>query len=787
MRTLDKKLYRDLIRLWPQALAIALVVGSGVATLILGIGAYQSLYGTRAAYYERNAFANVFANVERAPKGLRQQMSEIPGVMSLELRIVRQVLMDLDSVPEPASGTVVPLPDHAPAILNRLYMRQGRTPEPGKPDEAVVNEAFATANHMTIGSHFKANLNGRKRELRIVGIALSPEFIYTLAPGELVPDDRRYGTIWMSEAALAGLYDLKGAFNSVALRLVPGANEASVIDALDDLLDRYGGSGAYGRDLQRSHAFLDSELSQLKAMSGIVPPIFLIVSAFLMNMTMLRLIALEREQIGLLKALGYGRRTVAFHYLKLVLAIAAIGVLLGAVAGTWLGRGMTKLYAEFFHFPFLVFVREPRVYLLAAGVTFTAAMLGALRSVLVVLNLPPAVAMQPPAPARYRKYWSGGFDLSQYVSQLTIMSLRYMLRGPLRAGTTLLGVSLATSLLVTSLFTTDSVESLIDVSFFKTARQHATLNLSLEQSPRVTDAVTHLPGVVRAEPFRSAAVRLRNGHLYRDLTLIGRPPHQDLSLIVDASLDRIEPPKDGILIGHRLADVLGVKRGDSVWIEFRQGRRTKHQVVVSDIAKLYIGLGAFMDIEALNRLLDEGPRVSGVNVALDDARKSEFYAAVKKTPAVASLTLQRVALAKFRETIARNIDIMTTVYIALSVIIAFGVVYNSARVQLSERARELASLRVLGFTRLEVSRVLLTELLIIILVAQPVGWLLGYIFASAVIQGFASDLFNVPLIIEPRTYAMASIVVFLASAASALIVRNRIDRLDLIAVLKTRD
>lgn len=787
MSTLDKKLFRDLARLWAQALAIALVVGSGVATLILGIGAYQSLNGTRAAYYERNAFADVFATLERAPQEIGRRIREISGVMSVDLRIVHQTLMDIEGVVEPASGMVISIPDYGKPNLNRLYMRQGRLPEPGKPNETVVNEAFAVANHLAVGSTFKANLNGRKRLLTVVGIALSPEFIYTLAPGELIPDDRRYGTLWMSERALAALFDLKEAFNSVAMKLVPGTNENEVIEKLDAILERYGSVGAHGRELQRSHAFLDSELTQLKAMSGVVPPIFLVVSAFLMNMTMLRLISLEREQIGLLKALGYSRLAVSLHYLKLVLVIAAIGTLIGAVAGTWLGRGMTRLYAEFFHFPFLVFVRDPQVYILAVGVSMIAAVLGALRSVYVVLNLPPAVAMQPPAPARYKQLWQGSEKLTRHISQLSVMAFRYMMRGPLRTGTTMLGVSLATSLLVTSLFTTESVESLIDVSFFQTSRQHATVNLTKEQSPRVVEAIGHLPGVLRAEPFRSAAVRLRNGHLHRDLALIGKPPGQDLSLVVDAELQRLEPPKTGLLIGNRLAEVLDLKRGDEVWVEFREGRRGQHLVVVEDIAELYIGLGAFMDIHALNDLLGEGPRVSGVNVSLDEVQKDAFYAAIKKTPEVASLSLQKVALAKFRETIARNIDIMTTVYVVLSVIIAFGVVYNSARIQLSERARELASLRVLGFTRFEVSRVLLTELAIVILLAQPIGWLLGYAFAWSVIQGFASDLFNIPLVIGPRTYALASIVVFIASAASALIVRRRIDRLDLVAVLKTRD
>jgi len=383
--------------------------------------------------------------------------------------------------------------------------------------------------------------------------------------------------------------------------------------------------------------------------------------------------------------------------------------------------------------------------------------------------------------------WSERLGLLDGASEMTVMALRSMLRGLVRAGTTVIGVALATALLITSLFTTDSVEYLIDLSFFRTSRQHATLNFTHDQGLRALQAVERLPGVLRGEAFRSVAVTLRNGHLERDLAIIGKTPGQDLSLLIDVNFRRIEPPRSGLLIGTRLAKVLNVRRGDTVEVELLEGRRTRKTMVVEEIVTLYLGLGAYMDLDALNGFLDEGDRVSGVNVSLDSARSNEFYAAVKATPAIASLTLQRIALAKFRETIGENINIMTTMYVALSVIIAFGVVYNSARIQLSEKARELASLRVLGFTRGEVSRVLLTELILLILIAQPLGWVFGYAFAKAVIQGFSSDLFTVPFVIEPSTYALATLIVFTASVASALIVRRRIDNLDLVAVLKTRD
>jgi putative ABC transport system permease protein len=784
---LDRKLLRDFTRLWPQALAIALVVAAGFATLILGVGAGRSLQETRAAYYERYAFADVFVTLKRAPKELGGRIREIPGVAQIDVRIVRGTLLDVPGLKEPASGIAISLPSHTGANLNKLHLRVGRLPQSDKPDEAVVSEGFARANNLGVGAQFSAILDGRKRTLRITGVALSPEYIYAMAPGDLVPDDRRFAVMWMPEETLAAAFDLDGAFNSVAVKLLPGTRSEDVIAALDKLLERYGGLGAYTRENQTSHAFLDSELNQLAAMSRIVPPIFLAVSAFLINMTLSRLIALEREQIGLLKALGYARTAVAAHYVKFVLLIACAGSLIGAVAGTWLGRGMTQLYGNFFHFPFLIFERDPDLYVIAFAISASAAVLGALRAVLMAFALPPAIAMQPPVPQTFAHLPFEGLSAFARLSRLTVMSLRGMLRAPARALTTLLGLSLATSLLITAMFTFDSVDYMIDVSFFRTARQDASLVFNDVKAERSLQAVARLPGVMRAEGYRAVAVKLRNGHVARRTSIIGKARGQDLNLLIDSDLEKVEPPEQGLLINARLAQVLGVKRGDSLEVEVLEGRRTTRVAVVSDIVESYLGLGATMEISALNRLLQEGPVLSGAHVALDDGRLNEFYSAVKETPAAAGLMLQKLSLAKFRETIGQNINIMTTMYIALAVIIAWGVVYNSARILLSERARDLASLRVLGFSRGEVGRVLLTEVVLLVLLAQPLGWILGQSFAWAVIQGFSSDLFSVPFVIESRTYARASLVVLAAAAVSILVVRRRIDTLDLVAVLKTRE
>ncbi|MFN3685539.1 ABC transporter permease [Salinarimonas sp.] len=787
MNALDRKVLRDLRRLWAQALAIALVMAAGVATLILAVGAHDSLYETREAYYERNRFADVFAGVTRAPEALADEIARIDGVGAVETRISNIALLDLPDMREPASAILVSLPDIGEQRLDLITLRSGRLPLPADEREVVVSEPFANAHGFSIGSTFSAILNGRKRELRVVGTALSPEFIYTLGPWDLMPDDRRFGVVWMSRETLASAYDLAGAFSNVHLRLLRGASEAAVIQELDRLLAPYGGAGAHGREDQLSHAFLDSELTQLEAMSRILPPIFLLVAAFLVNMTLARLITLEREQIGLLKALGYSDIAVGLHYLKFVSVIALIGAAIGALAGTWLGTSLTRLYGDFFHFPFLIFRMDPGVYLVSIGVTLAAAIVGAVKAVADVVRLAPAVAMTPPAPARYRRTLLDRIHDALRMPQSGVMPLRHLVRFPVRTGGGLLGVSLATAILVGSLWSYGSIEHMIDVTFHQAERQDATINFAGERHPSAVQAVARLPGVMNAEPYRAIGVKMRRGHVERRVAITGKPPGADLSRVLDEDYRPVTLPESGIAISDALAQILNVRAGDLVEIELLEGTRRTLDVPVAMVIQGYLGLMAYADLDYVDALAREGQRVTGVHVAFDPDQADALFSALKDIPAARFIALQGVSLQKFRETLAENILMMVSIYVVLAAIIAFGVVYNFARISLSEQGRELASLRVLGFTRGEISWILLSELALITILAQPLGWLIGYGFAVAMVSAFDSELFRVPLVVGPEVYAYASLVVIAASLVSALVVRRRIDRLDLIEVLKTRE
>lgn len=787
MQAIDRKLLRDFKRLWIQALAIALVLACGVAVLVTSIGMYSALSDTRAAYYERNRFADIFASATRAPLGLLEEIERLDGVIAVEARVSGYAILDLPGRARTAVGHMLSYPDDTEPSLNVPLLVQGRIPDPMRPEEVMVNAPFAQANGFHPGDSFDANLSGQKRELTIVGTALSPEFVYTIGPGALMPDNEAFGIIWMSERQVAAAYDMTGAFNDLSLALAGNTRTAPVIDALDALLVPYGGLGAFGRDEHPSDAFLDAEIGQLKSMAAILPPIFFGISGFLVGMVLGRIVALERSEIGLLKAIGYSKLEICLHYLLLAGLIAIAGILLGWGAGTILARSTAAQYAQFFNFPFVIFRVPLWVYAAAglAGVLTTS--LGAARSALSAARLAPAIAMQPPAPTRFKRSLLDALMDRFRLTQPTIMILRSLSRWPLRSLLTSLGLALAVASVIASVFINDALDEIVDVAFYQTNRQDAMLLFEEDQPETALENVRDLPGVLQAESQQVHSVILRHGHLSKRTAIEARRPGTDLSRILDAQGFPVSAPWGGILLSERLAGQLDAKGGDTIEVSFLTGRRETHRVRVTGLVAQHFGLGAYMDLAYINALFRQIPQFTTANITLDDSQVDALHAALKETPAVTAIIEMNDNRRAFQETIEQNLSVMNSIYIVIAVLITVGVAYNAARIQLSERARELASLRILGFTRGEVSYILVGEMMLIALLAQPMGWLIGAWIAEAMTEAFTSDLYAIPLVLEPDTFALGSLVVLVATFASVMIVRHRLDGLDLVAVMKTRE
>jgi putative ABC transport system permease protein len=787
MSPLNRKLLRDLSQLKGQSLAISLVMACGVATFTMSMSVYRSLSSALTTYYDRYRFADVFAQLKRAPNSVGSQIADIPGVAQVQTRVVVDVTLDVPGMKEPAIGRLSSVPDTPRPGLNRVYLRGGRYVEPGHRGEVMVHEAFALAHGFQPGDRLAAVINGSWQQLTIVGIALSPEYVYAIREGEVFPDDRRFGIFWMADSELAPAYDLDGAFNNATVSLTPDANEAEVIRRLDDIIDDYGGAGAFSRDDQLSHKLISGELTQLRGMAVIPPTIFLSVSAFLLNIVMTRLIGLQREQIAVLKAFGYTTWEVAWHYLKFVFVLVAMASVIGVSGGAYLGQQFTDLYAEFFRFPVYDYRLEPRVAIAAIALTAAAAVLGTLSAVRRAIKLPPAEAMRPEPPAEYHETFAERIGLLKLLPFAGRMILRRLGRQPLRAAMTIFGISLSCAVLVMGSFVQDVVTYIVEFQFFRVQRYDVSLGFVEPSSPRAVHDAWHLPGVVRVEPFRGVPARIRFGHRHRRVGITGLVPNPQLFRPLDEHGRPIVLPEEGLAVSQKLADVLGAKVGDVLVVDVLEGERPTREVMLTAVVEDFSGLAAYMDIRAVRRMLREGDTASGVFLSVDPKREDELYAELKETPRVASVAIKAAALRGFEKTMAENLLRMRAMNLMFATIIAFGVIYNTGRIALAERSRELATLRVIGFTRAEVSMLLLGELAVLTVLALPFGMLCGYGLASFAVVALETENQRMPLVIEPSTLAFAATVVMAAATVTGLIVRGRVDRLDLVEVLKSRE
>ena len=787
MSALNRKLLRDLWYMRSQAAAIAMVMAAGVAMYVAYLSNFDSLQRTLTTYYADQRFADVFVSLKRAPERLTDRIRAIEGVEVADSRVVVGVTLDVPGMNEPAAGLLVSVPVDARPALNDVFLQSGRWPEPGRSEEVIASEAFCAAHGFEPGAELTAIINGRRRQLRIVGIALSPEFIYSMPPGEMIPDDRRYGVFWMGRRALAAAYNMEGGFNQLSLALAPGAREREVIDRVDQLLTPYGGLGAIPRAQQLSAWTIANELTQLQTFGFFVPAIFLGVAAFILNVALARALALQRQQVAALKALGYANRQLAWHYLKWAMAIALAGGLVGVGTGAWLGLGMIGLYNQYFQFPALSYQLSLPVVGGALLISLLAAMLGAWSAVARAVRIPPAEAMRPEAPARFRRSVLERIGLSRRLRPTARMVLRTLERQPVRTAASIVGIAFAGAVLFVGFVFIDAMNALIDAEFQERMRQDVTVTFVEPRSAGARFDLEHLPGVMRVETMRSVPVRLRAAHRDRTLAITGLPDTMTLSRVVDQKGRPRPMPPDGLLLSSILAEVLGVSAGDPITVEVLEGARP---VVVERVAALLddnLGLQAYMDIDRLHRLMREGGSMSAAFLQVDPAQLTELHARLKLVPAVAGVALTEAMRRSFQEIMAENINLQIFINVVFAAIIACGVVYNAARISLSERSRELASLRVLGFTRQEISLILLGELAVVTAVSLPVGSLIGYGLSRLILESFTSEVYRIPLVVQTSTIAWGWIVVAGAAALSALVVRRRLDQLDLVAVLKTRE
>ncbi|MBN22611.1 MAG: hypothetical protein CL678_15110 [Bdellovibrionaceae bacterium] len=681
---LNKKLFRDLMSLKAQVISISLVVGIGVAVLFGFTSTHRSLMKSRDDFYESANFSNLFVRLKKAPLYLVKELRKIKGVTDVEPRLEYDALLSIPNFVEPVVGHFVSIPDGMQPEQNKLFIHKGRLPSRFAVDEIVVSENFFKVHQFKLGDFIFATLNGKKKKLKIVGVGVTPEYVIAIQPGSAFPDDFHFSVIWMNQSVLAGTYDMRASFNSVVLRTKREALEEKLIYRIDQILDKYGSTGAYGLDKQVSSVYVREELNQLKVQAAFIPILFFLVAAFILNVVISRLVRAQRSEIATLKAVGYFDFSISGYYFKIAALIVLVGTVIGVLLGIWIGDSMIRLYADFYHFPVLSYDFSYYQIFVAVVVSIATAGSGVYSSLRKIFKLQPAEAMRPPSPPSFHQ---GFFENSRWF-QLFQTRTRMMIRGitvfPGRALLTGFGLSFAIVLLVSGLFWQDTIDYLILAQYTFIEKETGSIQLTQSTQSSVVYEVLRQKGVLEAEGYYRVGVKARFQNREEMTALNGFPHHAKLQGIVDQNLKRIELPDGGIYIGRILANQLGVIEGDQIEIEVLEGRKPKAVIRVQKIVDNFMSNEIITSRKNVAKIMKTDDLVNRILFrAYSDS--TELYSQLKEMPTVLTVNYRDGALKMFNETSAQYLLVFSFIFSLFAGAIGFGIAYNNMRVTLAER------------------------------------------------------------------------------------------------------
>lgn len=790
MQVLHKKLLRTLLKTPGQSLAVIMVVLCGTACYICIASAYRNLLLTRDTYYAQYRFADFEIHVDRVPHTVAMKLTELAGVRHVRGRIVQDVKVDVAGKREARVGRLISMPDVREPVLNDICLVRGRYFSEGAQNEVIVNERFAEQNGLSPGDRIEVSIETRKYPMRIVGTALSPEYVYMIRNvQELVPSPERFGVLWAPAPFVETALDMREACNNIVGDVDDPDALGAILDHAEDRLDSYGVFAKTKREDQISNRFLADEIRGLGVSARIVPGIFQGIAALILLVLLNRMVRTERTQIGLLKAFGYSNLTVSWHYIQFALILALAGAIGAFGVGQWLAYEMIQIYVSIYQFPLLEARVYPDVLTRSVAIALGFAAVGAVSAATRAARIHPAESMRPESPRFAHRVWLERFDaVWRRLTFTGKMILRNISRNSFRAGVNVIGVMVSAGILIVGFFTIDALRYGLRFQFYEMQHQDVKVSFQREHGRDAFYDVTRFAHTRRAEPVLEYPFEIRNGWRKKDIIVTGLPRDAELQRLLSSEGETIDIGETGLVLEEHLSQTLGIGVGDLVTLKPLMGRVTKErEVVVSKVVRQFLGVAAYMNVDALSRLLDEPFVINAALLRLDTGREADLNHELRDVAGIASIVSRTDAYQAVLATLAQSMKIMNVMLVLFAGVIAFAVIYNVTSVSLAERQRELASLRVLGLTVGEVGRIMYVENFVL----GAMGLLLGYPFGLAVcrliIRAYDSDLYRLPFHVETRTYVITALLTSAFVCVANLAVRHKVIALDLVEVLKERE
>lgn len=789
---LSRKLGRDLLDARGTLFAIIVVVFAGVACFVGMASVYRNLNDARVRFYRDCRMADFWVDLKKAPLPAAQRLLDVDGIADVEPRITALATLDLESEARPVNALFISRPVEARHVINDFVLVRGSRLSGSPDNEAVVTEAFARAHHINPGDTIHALLNNRRQELLVVGIGVASEFTYLIAPGGIIPDPESFGVVYINQRFAEDVLDYDGACNQIVGLLAPGADAAMgrILDEAERRLDAYGVFTTTALKDQSSHQILSDELAQLRASSVILPGVFLAIAALVLNILMSRLVEQQRVVIGTLKALGYTNHELLWHYLAFALAIGLIGSLLGVAGGFGLAQGMTVMYRQYFEFPSLQNHPVPWLYAISIVVGMGFAAIGALRSLRVILRLPPAQAMRrnPPvqggaiALERARRLWRKlGFRWQ--------MALRSVWRHPWRTGAGVFAATMAASLLFTTFYFMHSMDFLVRFQFDEVLTSDMDLAFDDEQNHAALLEARDLSGVEHAEPLFNVACEFVHGYRTKRAGITGVSPNALLTVPRWRDGTPAPIPGSGLLMSRALANMLGVETGDELTVVPIKGLREPHRVRVARIIDGFVGMATYADIGWLSHLVGEASGVSGVQlkIARDPALRRALLGEIRQLPNVQTVNDTRQMRRKLQTILLDAMRYSVVTLIALAGVMSFGSILTASLIAISERRREIATLIAMGHDKARVGGIFLRESLVINVVGALLGLPLGWWFSVWLVKYNSREAYRLPEVTSPQSAALTLVLAIAFTLTAHMIVQRSVNRLDWLEALNAKE
>lgn len=787
MNHLNRKIIRDLWQFKGQFISVLVVVIIGVM-LYSGINAaFRNLSGASEKYYREYRFADLWATMYRAPEGVEEKIKSLPFVKMATGRVVQDVKIGISG--ENAIVRMITLPDDKKDIVNDVRITSGSYFSVQENNQCLLEEEFFKAHNLKIGDYIYPIINGNEVKLKVSGTVKSPEFVYTIRDGgELMPDNRKFGIVFVKQSFGQAILGYEGSINSLVMLVHEGTDIDSAKDDVKKYLEEFGVSEVVEKENQISNKMLSEEMKGLKATGGSFPVVFFIVAAVIIYITMGRIVENQRTQIGVLKAFGFSNLSILLHYLSYSIIIAVVGNIIGAVLGMYLGKGFTELENMYFHLPVTDMKMYPELVIPASMLTLFFCLLAGYNACKRAFRIMPSEAMRPKAPLKGKKI---------LIERITVlwgklgyswkMILRNVFRYKRRALMTSIGVVFATAITFISFGMMDSINFLMDQQYSNIQNYDIKVSFTKYLNLEELSYIRSIPHVVKLEPVVETGVEVSNGWKKKDIGFTALINNPEIYKATDKEGTPLELPDNGILIPEKLSKLLDAGPGDTVQIKSYLPGKEKKDIMVKGVVAQYIGSSVYSSIDSMNYLIGEG-RIANSAVMIIDSPDNEraVIDKLKEIPAVGSVQSKSDAY----NNLMRNMSSMTAfigVMIILAAVLSVAVVYNIATINIFERQRELATLKVLGFKDKEVRSLIFNENYLITLFGAMVGLPFGNWLGNAMMSMYDTDAYSFIFTATNEAYILSAALTAGFTVLANLTLMGKIRNINMVEVLKSNE